>query len=126
MADLFSGASPIETFNVLVFVIFTVGYGYQLFYVAVVLLKRPPRPVALKNHRFAVMIPARNEGAVIADLLRSIKMQDYPGELIDVFVIADNCSDDTAEVARREGAQVFERFNDTLVGKGYKSEAKRS
>ena len=46
-------------------------------------------------------------------------MQNYPSELIDVFVIADNCTDDTARVAREAGAIVFPRSNDKEVGKGY-------
>ena len=119
VSDLLLVPSAIEAFNLLVFLAFSLAYGYQLFYVAVVLLRKPPRHAAACSHRFAVMIPARNEGAVVADLLRSIKMQDYPAHLIDVFVIADNCTDDTADVARREGAVVFERTNDVLVGKGY-------
>ena len=62
---------------------------------------------------------ARNESAVIADLIHSIKVQNYPQELIDVFVVADNCTDNTADVAREAGATVFPRFNTEQVGKGY-------
>ena len=50
------------------------------------------------------LIAARNEEAVIAQLIESIKHQDYPAELIDTFVVADNCTDDTAEVAEKSGA----------------------
>ena len=56
---------------------------------------------------------------MISELVRSIKMQNYPAELLDVFVVADNCTDDTAEVAEHAGAIVFKRFNRTEVGKGY-------
>ena len=65
------------------------------------------------------MVAARNEETVIADLIHSIKVQNYPAELIDIFVIADNCTDNTADVAREAGAIVFPRSNDKLVGKGY-------
>ncbi len=99
--------------------IFNVCFSYQLFYVLVVLTKKAPTHVAKKNHRYAVLIAARNESAVIADLIHSIKVQNYPAELIDVFVIADNCTDNTADVAREAGAIVFPRYNDKLVGKGY-------
>src|SRR5699024_3328495 len=60
-----------------------------------------------------------NESAVIGELVHSIKKQNYPAELLDVFVIADNCTDNTAAVAERAGAIVFERFNRQQVGKGY-------
>ncbi len=46
-------------------------------------------------------------------------MQNYPQELIDIYVIADNCTDDTAAIARNAGATVFTRFNSEQVGKGY-------
>ena len=117
--QLFSQVSFVEIFNFGVFLTFTICYTYQLIYVFVVLTREAPKRVAKANHRFAVMIAARNERAVISDLIRSIRAQNYPAELIDVFVIADNCTDDTAEIARNAGAHVFERFNDKQVGKGY-------
>lgn len=59
------------------------------------------------------------ESAVIGRLIRTLKEQDYPSELLDVIVVADNCTDNTAEVARSAGAIVYERFNKVQVGKGY-------
>lgn len=111
--------SFVDIFNFCVFVAFTCCYTYQLFYVFVVLTRKAPKAEAKKNHKFAVMIAARNESAVISDLLGSIKMQNYPQELIDIYVIADNCTDDTAAIARNAGATVFTRFNSEQVGKGY-------
>ncbi|MEA4854446.1 MAG: glycosyltransferase family 2 protein [Christensenella sp.] len=72
-----------------------------------------------KNHRYAVVIAARNESAVIGNLVDSIKKQKYPQNMVDVFVVADNCTDDTAEVARNAGAIVYKRYNNKYVGKGY-------
>lgn len=115
MAEL----SFVDIFNGCVFITFTICYTYQLFYVFVSLTRRPPKRVAKKNHRYAVLIAARNERTVIADLIGSIRMQNYPRELIDIFVIADNCTDDTAKVAEEAGARVYERFSTTEVGKGY-------
>ncbi len=51
--------------------------------------------------------------------MRSLLGVDYPGELFDIVVVADNCNDDTAEQARRAGATVLERQNAELRGKGY-------
>lgn len=61
----------------------------------------------------------RNENAVIGDLIHSIRVQNYPQELIDIFVVADNCTDNTAAVAQEAGAIVFPRFNKEHIGKGY-------
>lgn len=66
-----------------------------------------------------MLIAARNERAVIGQLLDSIHRQDYPADLVDVYVVADNCTDDTAEVAAAHGAVVYQRQNRELVGKGY-------
>ncbi|MGN1030279.1 MAG: glycosyltransferase family 2 protein, partial [Butyricicoccaceae bacterium] len=77
-------------------------------------LKKP-----VKYHRIAVLIAARNESGVIGQLLDTVNNQTYPSELLSAIVIADNCTDNTAEVARAHGAHVIERFNKMLVGKGY-------
>lgn len=112
----------IKGFNLLIFALFTVFYAYQLFYVVAALWhdrKKTPMPPAKRLHKFAAVISARNESTVIGELIHSIKKQNYPAELLDVFVVADNCTDNTATVARRAGAIVFERFNRKEVGKGY-------
>lgn len=109
----------IDVFNFSIFLAFTVCYVYQLYYIFVVLTRKPQALVAKKNHRFAAVISARNEAAVIGDLIRSIKAQNYPSGLIDIYVIADNCTDNTAGVARDAGAFVLVRNNKELVGKGY-------
>lgn len=115
----FSQISFVDIFNFCVFLTFSICYTYQIYYIFVVLTRKPPVKVAKKNHRYAVVISARNESAVIGDLIHSIKVQNYPQELIDIFVIADNCTDDTASVSREAGAIVFPRFNDKEIGKGY-------
>ncbi|MDR1094178.1 MAG: glycosyltransferase family 2 protein [Clostridiales bacterium] len=92
---------------------------HKVFYTVVALFYKPKFPDAKKNHKFCAVIPARNEEKVIADLVDSIRKQDYPADLIDVFVVADNCSDRTADVARDAGATVFERFDLKKRGKAY-------
>ncbi len=110
----------INTFNWCIFVVFLLFYAYQLFYIVAALVKQKRRlPPAKKLHKFAYVIAARNESSVIAGLINSIKNQDYPSDLIDVFVVADNCTDNTAEIARNAGAIVYERNDMGHVGKGY-------
>ena len=74
---------------------------------------------AKKKHKYAIVIAARNEEKVIGNLLESIKKQDYPKDLITTFVVADNCTDKTAQVVRDKGAICYERFNDKEKTKGY-------
>ena len=74
---------------------------------------------AKNQHKYAILVAARNEEAVIGNLIDSIKKQDYPEELVNVFVVADNCTDKTAEVARNLGAVCYERQDDELRTKGF-------
>jgi 1,2-diacylglycerol 3-beta-glucosyltransferase len=69
--------------------------------------------------RFLVIIPAHNEEKLIGSTLESLAKLDYPVAAYSVHVIADNCTDKTAETARAHGALVYERYNNALVGKGY-------
>lgn len=119
IVSMLSYISFVDVFNFCVFLTFTICYAYQLFYVLVGLLRKVEHKPAKKNHKYAAIISARNESAVIGNLLDSINNQDYPSELIDVFVIADNCTDNTAEIAMKHGAFVIERNNTELIGKGY-------
>lgn len=57
--------------------------------------------------RFLVLVPAHNEEAVIADIINNLNSMDYPRELYDFYILADNCTDRTAEVARSMGAKVI-------------------
>lgn len=113
----------LKHFNTIVFLVLTALYCYQMIYVAVALIwekhARKPLPAAKKQHRYGAVIAARNEEAVIGQLIESIKRQSYPEDLIEIFVVADNCTDSTAEAARQAGAHVYERFHKKLIGKGY-------
>lgn len=109
----------INKFNFMIFLVFMLLYAYQIVYIFVVLFTKKKEQPIKKQHKFAIITSARNESTVIGQLLQSINAQNYPSELIDVFVIADNCTDDTAEVARQNGAYVFERNDTEHVGKGF-------
>jgi cellulose synthase/poly-beta-1,6-N-acetylglucosamine synthase-like glycosyltransferase len=71
------------------------------------------------NNRFAMIVAAHDEEIVIGKLIESMKKQDYPKELFDIYVIADNCTDKTAEIARSYDVTVCERKIDDKRGKGY-------
>ncbi len=116
----FLSATPIVQFNMIVVALFTVCFFYQaVFFVIGVVRGEVRYPKAKKLHRYAFFIAAHNEEAVIANLVRSIREQDYPPELIDVFVVADACTDDTARVAREAGAIVYEREDLARKGKSW-------
>lgn len=112
----------LKTINFIISVVFFVCYAYQFLYIPAVLWLRRRRaalPAAPASNHYAILICARNEAAVIGDLLASLRAQTYPRELLTVYVLADNCTDDTARIAREGGAVVYERFNRQQVGKGY-------
>jgi cellulose synthase/poly-beta-1,6-N-acetylglucosamine synthase-like glycosyltransferase len=69
--------------------------------------------------QFDVIVPAHNEAAVIERTVASLKMIEWPADRFRVWVVADNCSDSTASLARTAGAQVWERHDTSLRGKGY-------
>ena len=71
------------------------------------------------KHHFAVLISARNEESVVTQLIESIHRQTYTGGKIDVYLVADNCTDRTAACAEKAGAHVLERSNTKQTGKGY-------
>ncbi|WP_027623329.1 glycosyltransferase family 2 protein [Clostridium lundense] len=68
---------------------------------------------------FALIVAAHNEEIVIGNIVDSLNNLEYPKELYDVYVIADNCTDETAIKAREKGAIVYERVNKEKRGKGY-------
>lgn len=93
---------------------------YQVFYIAVGLFAKPlVFPDAPADKRYAVLISARNEEKVIGNLVASIRANDYPQDLVDIWLVADNCTDHTAQLVRGLGEHVDERHDADHVGKGY-------
>ena len=89
--------------------IITIFWIYQLFVSLCSLVKLKEKPLKVnKEHRFMAIIPAHNEQEVVGNLIESLKNQNYPKNLYDIYVIADNCTDHTARVAREAGAIVYE------------------
>ena len=120
--------NTLRIINGIITAVFLLCYSYQFAYIPIVWIlsrKRKKTAVTPQANDFAVMICARNESEVIADLIRSIFEQSYDKGKITVFVMADNCTDNTAEVAAANGAVVYERQNKEFVGKGYALEELR-
>ena len=98
----------------------TIFWLYQIMVSLCSLVKLKDKPLKIKkDHRFMAIIPAHNEEAVVANLIESLKKQTYNRDLYDIYVIADNCTDNTAKVAKQAGAIVYERFDETKKTKGY-------
>ena len=86
-------------------------FGIQILYILLFFVRAKVYPKAKAMHKFGIVIPARNEKDVIADTIKCILASDYPRDKFDIYVVADNCTDNTAELARAAGATVFERFD---------------
>lgn len=110
----------LKIFNFIIAVLFTLCYAYQFIYIFVgTFFKNKKHPDVKPKNRYAILIAARNESLVIGHLLDSISKQTYPSELVDVFVVADNCTDNTRDIALEKGATVYERFSKKHIGKGF-------
>ena len=94
----------------------------QAFYLcALALLARPSKGVASGPPRwkFDLIVPAHNEELGIAQTIHSLSQLDYPPPLRRIWVVADNCTDGTAQKAEEAGARVLVRVDPQRRGKGY-------
>jgi cellulose synthase/poly-beta-1,6-N-acetylglucosamine synthase-like glycosyltransferase len=113
--------------SILVILLWVVDLGLAILVAYLLLLtvcapfarrQTPPR-AGPPGTRFLVLVPAHNEEKLLPTLLANLAALDYPAELYRVHVVADNCTDRTAEVARLAGAVVHERTDPDRRGKGY-------
>lgn len=119
MAEIASWYGGLKTVYAAIGAVLSAMLIYKTAYKIIGLFFTRKFPAAKQKHKYAVVIAARNEEKVIGNLLDSIAKQDYPKELITVFVVADNCTDKTAEVARNRGAVCYERFDNEHKTKGF-------
>lgn len=102
-----------QTLEILLNILFIAGgifalYGvYFCFIAAFGIKKQTAAPKAKPNTRFAIVIAARNEETVVGHLVDSLRAQNYPDDKYDIYVAPNNCTDDTAGVAKAHGAQIF-------------------
>ena len=100
--------------------VITIFWLYQIVISLCSLIKLKDKPLKVnKNHRFMAIIPAHNEEMVIGSLIESLKNQTYDKNLYDIYVIADNCTDNTAKIAEQAGAIVYKRFDNENKTKGH-------
>ena len=91
-------------------------------YLLVLTLLSRAQPAPLRSSRrprFDVIVPAHNEAAVIEGVVASLRKLDWPADGFRILVVADNCTDATAALARAAGAEVLERHDTQCRGKGY-------
>ena len=105
--------------NAVIATILSICVIHKAFYFVIGMFFTRKFKPAKKQHKYAIMIAARNEKYVIGNLIDSIHKQDYPSDKYTIFVVADNCTDNTAEIARKKGAIVYERFDDVHKTKGF-------
>jgi 1,2-diacylglycerol 3-beta-glucosyltransferase len=98
---------------------FFLGYLAILSVLAFVVRRRSFPLHRDQGRRFAIIVPAHNEEFTVGRTLESFLRLNYPRDLVTVVVVADNCSDNTEEAARRGGAEVLVRTDAEKRGKGY-------
>ena len=100
--------------------IIVIFWIYELAISLCSLVKFKDKPIIKnKKHKFMAIIPAHNEETVVGNLVESLMKQDYDKNLYDIYVIADNCTDNTAKVAKEAGAIVYKRFDENHKTKGH-------
>ncbi len=113
-------ANIIYWFLQIVTILFMLMYIHQFVYLILGSIKNSKvKDKIFKFHTIGVLICARNESRVISRLIDSIRASDYPQSMLKIFVVADNCTDNTAKICRDKGCIVYERFNKEEIGKGY-------
>ncbi|AET65865.1 glycosyl transferase [Desulfosporosinus orientis DSM 765] len=120
--DFLSGITGAQIFNVIMvpvqsIIIFLTFYYFILSMFG--LYRKQEVKIHTPEKTFAVVVAAHNEEAVIGPLVENLLQLDYPKKLYDIFVVADNCTDKTALIAKKAGAIVHRRFNAEKRGKGY-------
>ena len=94
--------------NYIVLIVIAIPLLLQIFYVLFAFVKKKTWPKSDQKGRIAYLIPAHNEEDVIYSTVKSLlEEQDYPREKFDVFVVAHNCTDKTAQLAEQAGAKVL-------------------
>jgi cellulose synthase/poly-beta-1,6-N-acetylglucosamine synthase-like glycosyltransferase len=93
---------------------------YLVFLALAYLSVKDPQVIKSDNlNKFAIVVPAHNEELLISSLCKSLLEINYPKNMYDIFIVADNCNDNTAEICKSFDVNVIERNNISHIGKGY-------
>lgn len=103
----------------IVFGILTVMALHFMVFAIVGLFKKKSYPHTDTKLKYGLIIPARNEAAVVGNLIKSIQKNKYPQDKLQIFLIAHNCTDNTAQIGRELGATVYEYNNPNECTMGY-------
>lgn len=120
--NLMSDGSMFLTVFSIILQVFSLSIGIYYLIVGItgfLPIKDKNKKISDKTHKFALIISAHNEEVVIGNMVESLKQLDYPDDAYDIFVIADNCDDNTAKAAEDAGALVYVRNVPELRGKGH-------
>ena len=101
----------VKLITTVIYIIMGALMAYFVVFAVVGIFRKKTFPKCSKVNRYGIIIPARNEEAVIAGLIESVKKNNYPQDKLRIFVIAHNCTDRTAEIARALGTTVYEYDN---------------
>ena len=106
--------------NLILFALALPAAAASLYLLFLTLLSRAPSDSLRSSRRlrFDVIVPAHNESAIIEGVVKNLLKLDWPTDGFRILVIADNCSDSTAKIARAAGAEVLQRHDTTHRGKG--------
>lgn len=107
--------------TLLLFIIALPAAAASLYLLAMTLLSARPAPAlrSARSLRFDIVVPAHNEAAGIQNVIANLRKLDWPVDGYRILVVADNCTDATAALARAAGADVLERQDSVRRGKGY-------
>ena len=99
--------------KIIYYILFYTALVYGLYFtitgfIGIILKSRVKFKDSKIKSKFAILVPARNEATVIANLIKSLKNLDYPKDKYDIYVIPNNCTDNTKDVAIKNGARVLE------------------
>lgn len=89
----------INMINYSIMFLFFVCYAYQFLYIPIFLFVHKKSRRSKKDNSYGILIAAKNEEKVIGNLIDSLKNQNYPSELINIYVVTDNCTDNISLVA---------------------------
>lgn len=93
-------------------------YGVYFFLIGINFIRKEKTYPETENiNHFAILIPARNEEAVIERIIRSLQELNYPSDAFDIIVLANNCNDKTVAEAEKTGACVLE-YRKNIHNKG--------